>query len=133
MTSPTITLRGRLARAAELRTRMAARTGQPGSYVLQIELSPAADGGLPLQAELVLGECSPALYLCASARLKSLRAGAEVAVQAEGFRLEHSGRGRQRTSTLRLTGVRAIEPTARPTSAANDFHHQLDDRRYAAG
>lgn len=126
---PTLTLRGRLAAAAELRTRLGTR-GEPGTYVLQVTLEPGATGGLPMLAELTIGACSPLTWACGQSRAKRMPRGTEVQIEATGFALERHGRGKARTEALRITGVRAIEPTER--SAANDYHHQLDDRRYSA-
>ena len=129
--SPSLTLRGRLAAAAELRTRLGASRSEPGTYVLQITLEPGAAGGLPMLAELAIGPCSPLTWTCGSSRAKRMPRGTEVQIEATGFALERHGRGKARTEALRITGVRDITPTERATQAA-DYHHQLDDRRFGA-
>jgi hypothetical protein len=130
--SPTLTLRGRLAAAAELRTRLGASRSEPSTYVLQITLEPGAAGGLPMLAELAIGACSPLTWTCGSSRAKRMPRGTEVQIEATGFALERHGRGKARTEALRITGVSDITPTERATQAANDYHHQLDDRRFGA-
>lgn len=128
---PTLTLRGRLAAAAELRTRLGGK-GQPGTYVLLVTLEPGAAGGLPMLAELPIGNCSPLTWTCGSSRAKRMPRGTQVQIEATGFALERHGRGRARTEALRITGVLDITPTERAAQAANDYHHQLDDRRFGA-
>jgi hypothetical protein len=128
---PALSLRGRLAAQAEVRTRLGTK-GLPGTYVLLVTLAPSAEGALPMLAELELGPCSPLVWACGTSRAKRLHRGAEVQVQATGFALHRQGRGKARTEALRLTGVHDITPTELSTEAANDYHHQLDDRRFGA-
>jgi len=123
-----LTVRGPLTRPAELRTRLPSKPATVGSYVLMVEIRKPGDT-MPVQAELVLGQAIPSVYLAGLSRARAMRTGTEVLVEAEGFAMRRSGRGKARTECLALAGVRDITLTA-PLMPAADHFTALDDRRY---